>query len=197
MGAGVKIVQLRAKTLTSREFFSVAEKFRELTAKFGALFLVNDRLDIALAVGADGVHLGWEDLPLLRARELAPDLILGYTCKSDFERAVWAVSNGADYVAFGAFFPTETKGDAVPAPLSILRRAKELPVPVVAIGGIGPKNIESVFRAGADSAAVSSAIQGAKEPKRAAEELLQKSSATLRKGRAESDEPILKMLNGK
>jgi thiamine-phosphate pyrophosphorylase len=132
--------------------------------------IVNDHLDLALTVGADGVHLGAEDGSLATAREqLGPARILGASCYDRLELALEAERLGADYVAFGSFFPSGVKPGAVRASLTLLRDAKRrLSVPVVAIGGITLENAPQVIAAGADSVAVISALFGADDVRAAA-----------------------------
>ena len=108
INGGARIVQLREKDLCERDFFRLAEKFRERTAKAGMLLIINDRVDVAIAVGADGVHLGQEDLPVPAARKIAPDLLIGAS-SHNLEEALRAQDEGADYVNIGPIFPTGTK----------------------------------------------------------------------------------------
>ncbi len=105
---GARIVQLREKDLCERDFFRLAEKFRERTAKAGMLLIINDRVDVAIAVGADGVHLGQEDFPVPAALKIAPDLLIGAS-SHNLEEALRAQDEGADYVNIGPIFPTGTK----------------------------------------------------------------------------------------
>lgn len=156
---GVTAVQLRCKNSTDREFLELAKSLRDLTSACGALLLINDRLDIALASGADGVHLGVDDLPLDDARQLAPNLLIGYSPETDIQ-AQTAASAGASYLGVGPVFGTETKDDAGEAiGLSMLsRRAQSAGIPVIGIGGIRKTNAASVLDAGAVGVAVVSAI---------------------------------------
>jgi thiamine-phosphate pyrophosphorylase len=161
---GARIVQLRDKTLTLAQLLPIANALREMAHNHGALFLVNDRIDLALACGADGVHLGPDDLPVHIARRLMPHGILGASC-GDEEEARRAESEGADYIGAGAVFGTQTKADAG-APigletLSAIVRATRLPV--AAIGGIDLSNIASVLQAGAQMACVVSAISAMRD----------------------------------
>jgi thiamine-phosphate pyrophosphorylase len=161
---GSKIVQLRAKTLAPRDFLELARAIRELTRKSECRFIVNDRVDIALACGADGVHLGQEDLPLTAARKLMAGRIIGISTHSE-EQAREAERDGADYIGFGPMFGTTTKETGYAARgtdmLRQLRRAVQ--VPIVAIGGITETNVTQVWEAGADSAAIISDILAAEE----------------------------------
>jgi len=131
-----------------------ASALARLHAARGALFIVNDDPALAAAVGADGVHLGEDDPGIMIAREIVgPDRLIGISCYNDFERAREAVLAGADYVAFGSFFPSSTKPGARRAEIALLARAHELDVPVVAIGGIHSDNARSLVDAGADAIA--------------------------------------------
>ncbi len=168
---GASAVQLRGKRSTALELCRLAAALKEVLLPLGAPLIVDDRLDVALATGADGVHLGESDLPFERARDLAPDLILGVSCYGDLGRAHAAVEAGADYLAFGAFFPSPSKPDAKVVPLSVLSDARRLGKPVVAIGGIRPDTVPDLLAAGADGIAVISAIQGSADPREAAHAL--------------------------
>lgn len=157
---GADAVQLREKTKPDREFLVAAREIRSITASCGRLFFVNDRLDIALASGADGVHLGQDDLPLVDARRQVPDdFMIGISVGSP-EEAILAEEGGADYVALSPVFPTLSKPDAGPGSgLQTLREIRaSVSIPVVAIGGITTGNVEDVIRFGADGVAVISAV---------------------------------------
>ena len=132
-----KIVQLREKDLCERDFFRLAEIFRERTAKAGMLLIINDRVDVAIAVGADGVHLGQDDFPVPSARIIAPDLIVGASSHS-LEEALRAQDEGADYVNIGPIFPTGTKQgvDHFLGPGAISQIAPRLRIPFTIMGGI-------------------------------------------------------------
>lgn len=172
IAGGADVIQLRDKTASGRDLLAAAETIREITASAGALFIVNDRLDIALASGADGVHLGQDDLPVRAARMIAPDLIVGVSVGS-VEEGRRAVVDGADYVALSPLFSTSSKVDAGEghglALLSSL--CDELEIPVLAIGGINPSNVEQVIWAGAAGVAVISAVIGQPEISLAASHL--------------------------
>ncbi len=160
LAGGTKIVQLRGKGLSSRELLEQAREVRELARKAGATFIVNDRADIALLSGADGVHLGQDDLPIDEARKiLGKEKIIGISTHS-LEQALKAEQEGADYIGFGPVFDTKTKADAEKAKgLQALREVKQrVSMPVIAIGGINLENIGEVIDAGSDGAAVISAI---------------------------------------
>jgi thiamine-phosphate diphosphorylase len=165
---GAKLIQLRAKELTSAEFFNVARDASRLAHEAGAIFIVNDRADIALACNADGVHLGQEDLPLNVARKiLGKEKIIGVSTH-DLAQAREAEKNGADYIGFGPIFGTATKNTGYfPRGLQMLREVrKAVKIPVVAIGGITENNVAQVWEAGADSAAIISDLMGAEDVER-------------------------------
>jgi thiamine-phosphate pyrophosphorylase len=160
---GASCVQLREKNLSDRELLELARKMKSVTLGSCTLFIINDRLDIALACGSDGAHVGQDDIPARTAREiLGPDAIVGVSAGSP-EEAIRAEADGATYVAIGPVFATATKPDAGAAvgleAVTQIKRAVK--IPVVAIGGISLANIASVAAAGADAAAVASAIVGA------------------------------------
>jgi thiamine-phosphate pyrophosphorylase len=159
ISADVKIIQLRDKSSDNNKFFTVANQISEICRSNGVLFIVNDLIDIACAVNADGVHLGLSDLPVKVARkELPIDKIIGCSV-STVSQALQAVKDGADYIAVGSIFPTLTKQDAHITGLDMVREIhKVVDVPLVAIGGINMENAEDVLDAGADSIAVISAI---------------------------------------
>jgi thiamine-phosphate pyrophosphorylase len=156
---GARLVQLRDKGALGVERFSAARQLSDLCRTHGALFIVNDDIELARAVHAHGVHIGRDDASLIAARSrLGPDAIIGVSCYNDLERALAAEAAGADYVAFGSFYPSATKPEAVRADTTLLRRARmALHCPIVAIGGITPENGGDLIAAGADALAV---IQG-------------------------------------
>ena len=160
IAGGARIIQIRDKNASDRKFYEDALELRRITRDAGALFLVNDRVDIAAAVGADGVNLGQTDLPVAVARGILGKGVLIGTSADSIQQAAEAVEDGADYIGFGPVFPTTTKLDAGPVSgLDTLRRVCEsASVPVVAIGGISLANIASVKSAGAACAAVISAV---------------------------------------
>jgi thiamine-phosphate pyrophosphorylase len=171
---GVTIVQLRGKNLSSRDFLELGLKSADLLARTGVPLLVNDRVDIALACGAAGVHLGQEDLPVDQARRiLGPDRVIGVSVNTP-EEALRAEREGADYVGAAPAYITVTKEIAlsVLGPEGIGRIKRAVRIPVVAIGGIGAANAAALAAAGADGIAVISAILGAPDAKRAAEDLI-------------------------
>jgi len=161
---GATAIQLRCKDATSKELYRYALAFRHLADEYGALFIVNDRLDIALAAKADGVHLGKDDLPVRVARELAPEgFIIGATARTP-QRAIEAQKEGASYLGVGAIYPTKTKKDTVVIGLDGLNNIVEkVSIPCVAIGGITIKDVKEVIKTGACGVAVSSAIFGTQD----------------------------------
>jgi thiamine-phosphate pyrophosphorylase len=172
--AGVPVVQLRDKNMPDGQFYKTAVALRGITREAGALFIVNDRVDIALAVGADGVHVGQSDMPAPVARKLiGNDRILGVSATT-IEEALKAVEDGASYIGFGPIFSTATKNDAAqPVGLEQLRALKsQIRLPIVAIGGIGESNIGSIAATGADGAAVVSAVVCADDMQAAAKRLM-------------------------
>jgi len=171
---GASVVQWRDKRREKGDQLSEVRAVRELCREHGAVFIVNDHVDLALAVGADGVHLGQHDLPVEVARRLAPaDFIVGASTNNVAEARA-AEAAGASYVAVGAIFATASKAPertraASPA---VLREVKSaVSVPVVAIGGIDASNVDEVIEAGADAVAVISAVCGAEDVRAAAREL--------------------------
>lgn len=167
LAGGARWVQLREKEWTSRALLPLAEGLRRQVEAAGGVFIVNDRLDVALAVGADGLHVGQEDLPAPVARRLLPGRLLGVSSHSP-EQAFQAQADGADYVAIGSVFPTATKAVFELVGLEAIRRARPLiSVPLVAIGGITLENARSVIEAGADGVAAISAIAAAEDPREA------------------------------
>lgn len=162
---GARIIQLRDKYMLKKELLPVARQLKELCATHNALFIVNDYLDIALAADADGLHIGQDDLPLKTARELLPiGKLIGYSV-DNLSQAVVAEADGADYIAAGAIYPTQSRAEVETIGLDILKAIKqETSLPLVAIGGINRHNAEEVLAAGADSIAVISAIMQAESP---------------------------------
>ena len=169
---GATAIQLRIKNTSTREMIEVGKKIRKLCDDFGALFFVNDRLDVALATNADGVHVGKEDMPVYIVREIAPNLIVGASARNPQE-AKDAEKQGAHYIGAGSVFPTVSKDDAIVTGLETLRLIVEsVSIPVVAIGGINHSNVREVMKTGVDGVAVISAIMGAKDIRKAAREML-------------------------
>ena len=160
LAGGAGILQLRGKGLSSKELLEQAREIREITREAGAIFIVNDRADVALLADADGVHLGQDDLPIAKAREiLGREKLIGLSTHN-LKQAIKAEFEGADYIGFGPVFGTTTKADAEEAKgLQALREIrKSVNIPIVAIGGINIENVIDVISAGADAVAVISAI---------------------------------------
>jgi len=160
--SGVRWVQYREKSLTRRDRYQEALRLRLLTREVGAVLIVNDELDLAVAVDADGLHLGQEDLPLPVARRwLGAGRVIGVSTHT-MEEARRASEEGADYIAVGPIFATRTKAIRPPIGCDAIRRVRAVTgIPLVAIGGITPDNIGETIRAGAAGAAVISALCGA------------------------------------
>jgi thiamine-phosphate pyrophosphorylase len=171
--AGVRMVQLREKEIHDGELLRRARALREVTARLGALFIVNDRPDIALLAHADGIHLGQKDLPCAAARSLVGEgLLIGVSTHSEAEIEA-ASSAGADYVGVGPVFRTTTKEAGPPlGPDGLRRLLSRTALPAFAIGGISPQNAREAARAGARKLAASSSILGAKDPAAAVREIL-------------------------
>jgi thiamine-phosphate diphosphorylase len=175
LAGGATIVQVRGKDCTGAELVRVGHQARDLTRRHGGLLIVNDRVDVALAVSADGAHVGQDDLPARDARLLlGPDRLLGVSART-VDEAVRAARDGADYIGFGPVFSTATKGDAGAARgLEELSRAcRAVAVPIVAIGGITADNAVAVIAAGAAGVAVIAAVVTAPDMTAATRALLQ------------------------
>jgi thiamine-phosphate pyrophosphorylase len=172
--SGVRTFQLRMKTPHTGEFFNEAFRLTPLIHAAGGRLFVNDRCDVALAAGADGVHLGQEDLPLGEARALlGPGMLIGISTHN-LAQALEAEALGADYIGFGPIFPTRTKTHPEPVVgIEGLREVRlRVRLPIVAIGGITAVNISAVARAGSEAPAVLSAVLEAADPARALTELM-------------------------
>lgn len=167
--AGVTVVQYRAKNKSSKEMLEDAMRLKKICTAYQVPLIINDRLDIALAVEADGLHLGQSDLPISVARTWSGNMLVGVSANT-YEEGREALLAGADYVGIGPVFATLTKKDAkAPCGLSIIQRLRsEFPLSqLVAIGGIELKNISEINGAGANGVAVVSAILGSQDPKQA------------------------------
>jgi len=172
IAGGCTLVQLREKNISSLDFYRTAQKMREVTARFGVPLIINDRVDIALAVNADGVHVGQEDLPANVVRQLiGADKIMGVSA-SNLEQALTAVAAGADYLGVGAMYATGTKRDADMTTMEELRRIRAaVELPIVVIGGINKKTIPHFRGINIDGIAAVSAIVAEDDIPGAAREL--------------------------
>ncbi|MFW6152174.1 MAG: thiamine phosphate synthase [Verrucomicrobiota bacterium] len=173
--AGIKLVQLREKDCSARKLVRMGEKVRNLTRQFGALLIINDRVDVALAVEADGVHLGQDDFPVEKARVMGPDLIIGASTHS-LKEALEAEKKGASYVNIGPVYPTGTKswtGDYLGIE-GLKNIAPALNIPFTVMGGIKAGNLDALKKAGANVFAVVTAITAADDPASATKDLLKK-----------------------
>lgn len=191
VAGGAHLIQIRDKRASDRDFYEAAVAVRKLSADAGALFFVNDRVDVAAAVGADGVNVGQTDLPVSAVRAvLGSKAIVGVSCDS-IEQAIRAEGDGADYVGFGPVFPTSTKPDAGPVTgLKTLEQVcARVSLPVVAIGGINASNIALVASAGAACAAVVSAVVCATDMTAATAELIRRFGGK-RTGTEHSAKPV-------
>ncbi|MBM4443959.1 MAG: thiamine phosphate synthase [Chloroflexi bacterium] len=170
---GARVIQFRDKHSARVRLLYVARWLKELCAEKGALFIVNDHLDIALAVGADGLHLGQDDLPVGEARRMLPmDTLIGCSV-TGVAQALRAQASGADYIGIGAIYRTPSKKESRPVGLAALKRVRaRVSLPVIAIGGINHGNVKEVIKAGADGVAVISAVLGADDIERATRRLV-------------------------
>ncbi len=173
IAGGATVIQYREKEGTTRQLVEEAQALRELTRQMGVLFIVNDRVDVALAVDADGVHVGQDDMPAPIVRKLmGPGKIVGVSV-DNLEQALQAEQDGADYLGAGPIFATPTKPDAAP-PIGVDGLAeicRRVSIPVVAIGGLNAENAAEVIRAGAAGVAVVSAVVAAPDVEAAARRL--------------------------
>ena len=162
---GLPLVQYRAKTGNDCDRIVIAQQLKALCHQYGALFLINDRVDLALAVDADGVHLGQQDLPIATARQLlGSDRLIGRSTTNPKEMAK-ALAEGADYIGVGPVYATPTKPNKAAAGLDYVRyAAAHSPVPFFAIGGIDPQNLDEVMAAGGDRVAIVRALMQAEDP---------------------------------
>ena len=179
---GATFVQLREKELDEAEFLEEAKKLKMLCRKYQVPFVINDNVEIALAVDADGVHVGQSDMEAGDVRaKLGPDKIIGVSAQT-VEQAVLAEKHGADYLGVGAVFPTSSKDDATEVPFETLKAICEaVSIPVIAIGGITKENVKELAGSGICGIAVISAIYGQKEIRKASEELKAATEEMLKK----------------
>ncbi len=172
VAGGCTMIQLREKALSSMEFYETALRVKAITEACKVPLIINDRVDIALAVNADGVHIGQSDLPARVVRRLIGDKIMGVSASSTAE-AVLAVADGADYLGVGAMYPTGTKTDAALVTMAELQKIRRaVAVPIVVIGGINVKTVPDFAGAGIDGLAVVSAVIAQPDIARAARELI-------------------------
>lgn len=164
--AGAKLLQYRNKQADETTRIAEAEQLLDLCRQFSIPLIINDDIALAVQTGADGVHLGKTDSSIANARErLGNSVMIGYSCYNDLDRAQQAIKSGADYIAFGAFYPSPTKPEAAHATPDIIQTAKQkFKLPVVAIGGITPENGQSLIEAGADMLAVISGLYASETP---------------------------------
>ncbi len=175
---GAGIVQLREKHMTKKEIFFLAVKFREITEKYGALLIINDHIDIALAVKADGVHLGQDDIPVDAAAGAAPGLIKGVSTHN-LKQALEAQEKGADYINIGPVYATNTKETGI-APLGIEKMreiSEKIKIPFTVMGGIKKKHLPELKKAGAVKTAMVTEITEANDITGKVKELLESASA--------------------
>ena len=179
---GVTLVQLREKNKGGREYLDKAFKVKEITDRYNVPLIIDDRVDVALACDAAGVHVGSSDIPVAVARKLmGPDKIVGATAKT-VEAAMKAYEDGADYLGVGAIYPTTTKVVTILTKVSTLKDICEaVPIPAVAIGGLNAGNMDVLEGAGMSGMAVVSAIMKAEDPKKNARELKEKIVALMGK----------------
>lgn len=172
---GITLIQLREKDKTTREHITLAEKVHSITERYNIPLIIDDRVDVALAIGAEGVHVGQSDMPVHIARKLmGKDKIVGATTKN-VAQAIEACNQGADYLGVGAIYPTTTKVKTVLTSVDTLKEiVKAVPIKVNAIGGLNKDNIHILKDSGIDGICVVSAIMKAENPGQAAAELIEK-----------------------
>lgn len=170
---GTGVIQLREKDIDAKDFYEMAVSLKEITARYHVPLIINDRVDIALACDADGVHIGQRDIPARLVRKMiGPDKLLGVSAAT-LEEAVQAVEDGADYLGIGAMYATNTKDDAELVTIEELKRIrKAVKVPIVVIGGINLKTLDYFKGYGIDGLAVVSAVMAAEDVQAAARELV-------------------------
>lgn len=179
IAGGADTIQFRQKTGSTREMIEVARQMKEICLAAGVAFIVNDRIDVAIASDADGVHLGQDDFPIPLARDLlGVDRIIGGSA-SNMQEAQICASEGADYIGFGPVYPTTSKDDAGPVQgVEILNQiVSEISLPVIAIGGLISENTPEVMRAGAHGIAVISSVCCQEDPEEATRRLYNSLSA--------------------
>jgi len=181
LAGGVRLVQYRSKSADTVRQAEEAAALASVCRRFRARLIVNDDVQLAKSCGADGVHLGADDVPVAQARRiLGPDALIGASCYSSLQLASRAAADGADYVAFGAVFQSSTKPGALPVSLSLLSEARStIELPIVAIGGISAHNAGRVIEAGADAVAVVTGLFDAGDIESEARRLLEITTAAL------------------
>jgi len=169
INGGADAIQFRQKSGSTREMIETAREMRKICAENGATFIVNDRVDVAIAAEADGVHLGQDDFPIPVARKLLGDDVIIGGSASTIEEARQCLLEGADYVGFGPVYPTTSKDDANPVTgIPILKQVvKAISLPIIVIGGVSAENVPEVMRAGAHGIAVISAVCCQDDPEKA------------------------------
>jgi thiamine-phosphate pyrophosphorylase len=174
IAGGADTIQFRQKTGTARELLEIARQMRKVCVSHGVPLIVNDRADVAMAAGADGVHLGQDDLPVAAGRRLLPQGIVGASARTE-EKILEAIREGADYIGFGPIYRTSSKPDAeAPKGLEALRRmCAAATCPVIAVGGITVERVREVIQAGAHGVAVISAVCAEEDPTGAARRIRQ------------------------
>jgi len=157
--AGVDIFQYRNKIKTDEEVKDICIALQNLCREYGVTFIIDDRPHLAQEIGADGLHIGKHDMPIAEARKIFPKGVIGVSCYASVRNAIEAEAEGADYVAFGSFFPSPTKPKSGIAPMSVIGRAKEaVKVPVCVIGGINAENVHELVKEKPDMISVVSGI---------------------------------------
>lgn len=165
LAGGCRVLQYRDKSIDKVKRLKQAKELKLLCSKAGAVFIINDDADLARQVNADGVHCGRNDATVSETRNRYPELMIGATCYNSLERATQAIEDGADYLAFGRFYPSSTKPEATPATIEILRQAsQQFDHPIVAIGGIIVENAEVLISSGASAVAVIKGVFSTTDP---------------------------------
>ncbi len=171
---GVDVVQLREKRSDGKLFYDKALAVKQMLSETNVPLIINDRVDVALAIGADGVHLGQSDLPLPAVKKIIPETMIVGISAATLEEATEAERNGADYIGVGALFSTSSKQDATLLPEGMLEEiCRQVSIPVIAIGGLTAERLKTLSNSGISGAAIVSAIMGAPNPRLATIELKQ------------------------
>lgn len=171
LSGGCSVMQYRDKSRDEAKRLRQAMEIRQLCSDAGAIFIINDDAELAMQVHADGVHCGKNDAPIIETRRRYPELLIGATCYNSLERAEHAVNDGADYLAFGSFYPSPSKPEATPADIQTLQVASQrFDRPIVAIGGIMVENAPLLISSGASAVAVINSVFAAVDPCRRSQE---------------------------